>query len=545
MAAGNCPDCSSRLRGLEQPAAAIRLVKLGKLNKISGLSEVEGIGMDVAENRAFVCHHSGVSMPRLNLPTLSLTAVLVAAAFSAQAASLQEAATALGVANTKSIAITGSGQWFQFGQAPANNLPWPKFDVSKFVADIDYDKASARVSITRLQSEDPKWRRPAPTTQWVNQYVSGKLAWNLPAAHLPQTPSAQPAAVEERRAEIWSTPHGFIKAALANSAASKADKDGVEVSFTLDGKYRYVGHINASNQVERVQTWIDSPVLGDTLVDTRFSDYRDFDGSPGTRYPAHIVRSLGGHPVLDLKVAEVKRNPAVELEVPAAIEKAQPAPLKVTCTKLADGVYYLTGGTHHSVAIEESDHLVLVEAPLNEARSLALLDKLNEVVPGKPVKYLINSHAHFDHSGGLRTLVDEGATIVTHQANADYYKKIWANPHSLNPDRLEKSKKAARIVGFTGKHVLGDSHKVEIYPIAGSGHNEGFALVYIPAAKILIEADAYTPAAADAPLPASPNPYSVNLYDNIQKLKLDVDKIAALHGPRLVTLADLKAVIGK
>ncbi len=481
-------------------------------------------------------------MPRVNLPTLSLTALLLAAAFSAHAASLQEAASQLGAASVNSIEFSGSGQWFQFGQAPANNLPWPQFDVSKYVADIDYGQASAKVQITRLQSEDPKWRRPAPTTQWANQYVNGKVAWNLPAAQLPQTPSAQPAAVEERSAEIWSTPHGFIKAALANNATSKPVKDGVEVSFTVDGKYRYVGQINEKNQVVRVQTWIDSPVLGDTLVDSQFSDYRDFSG---TRFPAHIVRSLGGHPVLDLKVAEVTVNPALDLAVPESIAKAPPAAVKVTCTKLADGVYYLTGGTHHSVAIEQSDHLVLVEAPLNEARANALIDKLKEVAPGKPIKYLINSHAHFDHSGGLRTLIDEGATIVTHQANAAYYKKIWANPHSLNPDRLEKSKKAAKIVSFTGKHVLGDSHKVEIYPIAGSGHNEGFALVYLPGAKILIEADAYNPTAADVPLPASPNPYSVNLYDNIEKLKLDVDKIAGLHGPRLVTLADLKAVIGK
>jgi hypothetical protein len=84
---------------------------------------------------------------------------------------------------------------------------------------------------------------------------------------------------------------------------------------------------------------------------------------------------------------------------------------------------------------------------------------------------------------------------------------------------------------------------IEIRPIVGSGHNDAFALVYLPAEKILIEADAYTPAAANAAPPAAPNPYSVNLYDNIKKLKLEVAQIAPLHG-RLVTLADLRAAIG-
>jgi len=83
-----------------------------------------------------------------------------------------------------------------------------------------------------------------------------------------------------------------------------------------------------------------------------------------------------------------------------------------------------------------------------------------------------------------------------------------------------------------------------VYEIAGSGHNDGFAMVYLRKEKILAEGDAYTPAAADAPPPATPNPYSVNLYENIQRLKLDVKQIAALHGPRITTMADLRTAIG-
>ena len=79
----------------------------------------------------------------------------------------------------------------------------------------------------------------------------------------------------------------------------------------------------------------------------------------------------------------------------------------------------------------------------------------------------------------------------------------------------------------------------------GGGHNDAFAMVYLPREKILIQVDAFTPAAANAPPPAAPNPFAVNLYDNIIRLKLDVRQIAALHGPRLTTLADLRAFIGQ
>jgi len=295
--------------------------------------------------------------------------------------------------------------------------------------------------------------------------------------------------------------------------------------------------------VEKVQTWINNPVLGDTLVETAFSDYRDFNG---VQFPAHIVRQQGGYPVLDLTVSSVTRNGAVDLAVPDQARNATVPPVTVTSDKLAEGVYYLRGGTHHSLAIDQQDHIVIVEGPLDEARSTAVIAKAKELIPNKPIKYLINTHAHFDHSGGLRTYVDEGATIVTHEMNKAYYEKAWSAPHSLNPDRLEQSKKTAMFETFTDKHVVTDGRRaIEIYPIQGSGHNDAFVMVYLPRERVLAEADAFTPAAADAPPPAVPNPFSVNLYDNIQRLKLDVRQIAALHGPRITTMADLRTAIGQ
>ena len=455
------------------------------------------------------------------------------------------ACDASGAATVKSIEFSGTGRWFQFGQAPNPDLSWPPFAVKSYTTDINYDTSSARVQIARSQIVEPGRNRPAPVEQKVDQYVSGRLAWNIaaPAANAPNaapTVSAQPAAVEERAAEIWATPQGFLKAAQAHQAKTETSGDSEQVSFQLDGKYRYVGTLNDKHQLVKVQTWIDNPVLGDTLVETRYSDYKDFGG---IQFPAHIERSQGGYPVLDINVSSVKLNPDVNIAAPAEASKAPV--VTVTANKLADGVYYLTGGSHHSVAIEQVDHVVLVEAPLNEDRSQALIAKLKEIIPNKPIKYLVNTHAHFDHSGGLRTFVDAGATIVTHQPNQAYYQKVWANPHSIKPDRLEASKKPARFDSFAGKHILSDGKRsIEIHSLTGNSHNDAFIAVYLPKEKILVEADAYTPLAANAPAPSSPNPYSVNLYENIQKLKLDVDQIAALHGPRVVTLADLRAAIG-
>jgi glyoxylase-like metal-dependent hydrolase (beta-lactamase superfamily II) len=363
------------------------------------------------------------------------------------------------------------------------------------------------------------------------------------AADAAPAPQPQVEAVEERTMEIWTTPHGFLKAAAANNATTQPAEGGSEVSFTVDGKHKYVGRINAQDQLERVRTSIDNTVLGDTPVEITYSDYRDFDG---VMFPAKIVRTQGGHPVLDITVAKVTKNPAVEIAVPDPVRAFTPPAVTVAVEKLADGVYYVKGGSHHSIAIDQRDHIVVVEAPQNEARSAAVIAKVKETIPAKPIRYLINTHVHFDHSGGLRTYVDEGATIVTHSINKPYYEQAWAAPRTINPDKLASSNKSAAFETFTDKHVLTDGPRtIEVHQIAGSGHNDAFAMVYLPAEKILIEVDAYAPPAGNAPPPATPNPFAVNLYDNIQRLKLDVRQIAALHGPRVATMADLRAFIGQ
>jgi glyoxylase-like metal-dependent hydrolase (beta-lactamase superfamily II) len=486
---------------------------------------------------------------RLMIRIVGLVTVLMAVACARQEpGTLQAATEALGATELRSIEYSGSGRWFQFGQAPNPTLPWPAFDVSSFTASVSYETPAARVQMVRRQVVEPGRVRPAPVEQRPIQIVSGTHAWNMavPAGagqDAAPAPQPQPAAVEERTMEIWTTPHGFLKAAAANNATSQPAEGGSEVTFTVGGTHRYVGHINAQSQVARVRTWIDNTVLGDTLVETTYSDYRDFGG---VMFPGRIVRTQGGHPVLDITVSQVTANPEVNLEIPGQVRNFTPPPVTVEVEKIADGIYYMRGGSHHSVAIDQRDHIVVVEAPLNEARSDAVIAKVKETIPQKPIRYLVNTHVHFDHSGGLRAYVDEGATIVTHEMNRPYYEQAWKAPRTLNPDRLARSNKAATFETLTDKHVLTDGQRtIEVHQIAGGGHNDAFVMVYLPAERILIEADAWTPGAANAPPPATPNPFAVNLYDNVQRLKLDVRGIAALHGPRVATLADLRAAIGQ
>jgi glyoxylase-like metal-dependent hydrolase (beta-lactamase superfamily II) len=474
----------------------------------------------------------------------------LAVAPSAQPADAVKAAgDALGVARIKTLQFTGSGANFSVGQNFTPNDPWPRVTVKSYTASINYDTASMRQELLREMGTVMPRGGGAPFTgeQRQNQVVSGNYAWNVAAAApgaAPPPPAAAPGNAVERMLALWATPQGFVKAAMANNATTKKAKGGTEVSFSVGGKYKMTGLINAQNQVERVQTWIDNPLVGDMPVETVYSGYKDFGG---VMFPARIVQSQDGYPTLDLTIASVTANPAVEISVPDNVRTAQPAPVRVESAKLADGVFYLTGGSHHSLAVEMKDHIVVVDVPQTEERALAVMAKAKEVIPGKPIRYVVTSHHHWDHLGGIRAAIDEGATIVTHASNREFLQRVAKTPHTINPDRLAASKKPLKIQTVGAKGALTDGMRtVELHLLTNYEHTGDMLVVYLPKEKILAEPDAYSPPATPTtPLVITAVPYAVALYDNIQRLKLDVQTIAPFHGAKTTTVAELARSAGK
>jgi glyoxylase-like metal-dependent hydrolase (beta-lactamase superfamily II) len=224
------------------------------------------------------------------------------------------------------------------------------------------------------------------------------------------------------------------------------------------------------------------------------------------------------------------------------VQQATLPPVRVTSQKIADGVWFLAGGTHNSVLVEFKDYVAVVEAPLSEARSLAVIAEVKKLVPDKPIKYLVNTHHHFDHSGGIRTYVAQGATIITNEGNKAFYEAAWKQPRTLDPDQLAQNPKKAVFITYKDQYVLSDgTRSLELHRIVGDNHNEFMSFAYLPKEKILIEADDYTPGPPPPPMAVA---FGQNLYDNLQRLKIDVVTIAPLHG-NVATMADFQKAIGK
>jgi glyoxylase-like metal-dependent hydrolase (beta-lactamase superfamily II) len=279
---------------------------------------------------------------------------------------------------------------------------------------------------------------------------------------------------------------------------------------------------------------------------TTFANYSAFSG---IKFPTKIVQTEGGYPVLELAVSAVKPNGAAAFATPASVRGATGPAIQVKTQKIGDGVWFLVIGGYNSVLVEFKDYLVMVEAPMDDGHSIALLAEAKRLVPGKPVKYVVNSHNHFDHLGGVRGFAAEGVTIIVPAANVAYYQKVMLLPHTMNPDKLSLSGKRAVFEGVQTKRVLTDgAQTLELYDVPLKTHSDGMIIAYLPKDKILVEGDAYNPMPLNAPPGAKPDayflPFTLDFYDTVRRLKLDVGPIAPLHG-RMSTWDEMTKMIGK
>jgi len=472
---------------------------------------------------------------------------------------LAVAATALDVREIATLRFTASGAMFSVGQDFAPNAPWPRVPVKQYAMTIDFETASVRQDVVREMGATMPRGGGVPFTgeQREVETVSGDYAWDEPVPPDPQAgsfpatactppeaggtapvPAPSPGSQPTCMLMLWSTPQGFIRAAMANNATRTNTNDGTDVSFGIAGKFKMIGHLRPNGDVASVRTWTEQSIIGDMLVETDYSDYRDF---AGVRFPSHILQKQDGFLALDLNVASVTANVPVEISVPDSIRNAPPAPTTVNSQMLAPGVFWLTGGTHHSLAFAMRDYIVLVDTPNGETRASAVIAKTKELIPNEPIRYVVVMHHHWDHMGGIRTAIDEGATIITHEANRALLERAATAPFTIAPDRLSRSKKPLKLETMRAERTLDDGQRtIQLHTMIAFDHTDDMILVYLPKERLLAEADAYTPPATPTTALIAPKvPYAASLYANIKRLGLNVGTIAPFHGNRVVAMDEL------
>ncbi len=474
-------------------------------------------------------------------------------AFTPQAASAQtaqavvaETSRAMGVEGLNSIKLWGVAANYTVGQNNNANGPFPRNNLNDFNRWIDFGAPATRA--TAVTYAVPVTGGAAVQGAF-NQFAGpNNLAWGQ---HL----------------EIWTTPWGFLKGAQANGATlGSATVDGTAyrtLTWSPPQKspagqsYKVIGYIGRDNLVHRVDTWVEAAIFGDLMVETRFTDYRDLSG---LKFPSTIVQKRAGWPVFEAQLLGVQANPAdiaervVAPAPPAGFGGPPPGagaggPPPAASEMLAPGVWRIRG-IYNALAVEFADHVVLFEpGPQNEARANAIIAETKRVIPGKPIRYGVITHHHFDHTSGLPAVVAEGITIVTPEVNKAFFERAFANPRTLAPDAIGTSGKKAVIEGFTGdKRVFQDATRTfEIHVIKGLPHADGLVIGYLPNERILVYADMFNLPPAANPVPNPPVFGTQVFLDNIERLGLRPERIMSIHSlnpDRLTSVADIRASLG-
>ena len=433
----------------------------------------------------------------------------------------------------KSIAIEGTGVNYNLGQDMKPEAATQQFEITGYKREIDLEQSRQRVEQTRT----PKFAYfQGPQPQVQIQVLDGDIAFNV----APNGTASRLAGLAERdrRIDYFHHPVTALKAATAPT--------------TTIANVRSVGSVRKADFVFRDRQWtmtidpsglplsISSKAynanLGDVEITTTFADYRD---SNGLQLPAKITGKVDDFTTYEIQASKqsVDAAPGNLSAPPPAVNATSPPPPNVTAESIGKGVWFLAGGSHHSVLVEFADHLMLIEAPQSEARTLAVIKKAKETVPKKPLTELVTTHHHFDHTAGMRAAIAEGLTVITQAGNKEWVDNMARRPHTIQQDFLAKNVSRLNVETVDAEREFKDqTMTVMLYHVAGNPHSDTMLMAYIPRDRVLVEVDAFSPG-------SQVHPYAANLLENIQKRNLRVDKIVPLHGT-IAPFAELVKVAG-
>lgn len=282
----------------------------------------------------------------------------------------------------------------------------------------------------------------------------------------------------------------------------------------------------------RVEQLDSHALLGDVRSGQDFFDYR----AVGTiKAPRRRLAFYNQFLTGEYEYAEVKLDFADGenlLEVPAGfVEPAPPgAAAPELMRKLGDGVYLIErlGQAYRVMFVEFEDHVMVLEAPTDANVSKAVIRLVRQTVPGKPIRYVSFSHFHFDHTGGLREYIAEGATVVVPAGNKGFVEQVARSKLTLKPDALALNPRPPSVETFGRKRVFTDGKRaLELHSIGPTSHVRDMVVFYLPKERILFQGDMFSP----LDVGGIPPVIEINreLSKKVQELGLDVETLVAVH----------------
>jgi glyoxylase-like metal-dependent hydrolase (beta-lactamase superfamily II) len=449
--------------------------------------------------------------------------------------------------NTEDISIKFSGQAFEQGQSGnAEAAYYVRREEGTRIIDLRGNRSFFE-SRTNYRGGDEYWGR---------EVLNDKSSFTIDLTTGVAYPIASSAVASRARSAKRFFPHFLLQEALSRADTLRWLGDGPngeEVITFVDagGGQTAVYFDRQTKLLTKYESLGDDPIFGDVLRETVFADYREIGG---LKIPSRISLRYAGDLISDLRYDEIKVNthPGAEVfQIPADFARGPETlgPLSPALTKLGEGVYFVNGMSagavwfYSQLVVVFRDYVLVVESPLNNGVTRLVIAKIKEVAAGKPIKYVVPTHYHFDHLGGIRSYIAQGATVVTTPGNKALIEKISTAPHTFRPDDLSTSGSKAQIEIFKDKKVISDGERsVEFYEVGPSPHVDEMVIAYLPKEKLLFVTDLCMTRVTGKIPPRSQT--NIDFADKLRRLNLQVEKIANGHG-WVGTMTELRDSLGK
>jgi glyoxylase-like metal-dependent hydrolase (beta-lactamase superfamily II) len=456
---------------------------------------------------------------------------------------VERAALAMGggerITAVEALREEGDGRLHDLGKSSAPGAAPPSRSATEYEFSADFARGSwqtRRVSEREEGAEDPLPERRI-------EGLDGSVAWDVVDDEDPVRLPAHD--VANRRLMLLHHPIGAMRAALARESRLSnlwRSGDGTLLDVVTRDGGRFTLYVDPVTFLpSRVRSLVYHPNLGDVVLETSFSSWEEADG---LLLPALVITRLDGDVVSERRI--IVRSPPgepVAIAAPEAALRSRPDDSSaVGVEEVAPGVWRLTGDRIDSVVLEFDQFLALVEAPGSSARTVAMIHEARRIRPRKPLRYLINTHHHFDHSAGVRAAVSEGLTVITHERNRSFYEDIVRRPHSLASDALALNPRPLVLEPVSERLVLEDAlRRVEIHPATSDPHASTMLMVYLADARMLIRPGG-TPGTFLEGSPAAQRNREW-LVRTIDSLGLDVAHLLPLRG-RPLAMVELRRGTG-
>jgi hypothetical protein len=364
----------------------------------------------------------------------------------------------------------------------------------------------------------------------------------------------------ERR-ELTRESPGLLLAALEKpeSVAAIEDQKLGDQTFPAvafnDGTVRFIILFDRSTKLPAaVRTRDEDNIWGDSNYDLVLSDWKDVAGAKIAHSQSYRLNAME---VQRVTFKDVTANAPLDpkaFAVPDAVKAAaRPAPASVPyqwvlrriflgrftdsdaiyfppggsfkLVELAPNVQMVQGGGANNLIVNMADGLAVFDAPTDEGQSRWVIDAAKAKYPGKPIKYLVLTHHHMDHTGGMRAFAAEGATVIVPSPDKAYFEQVIKAAHTLEPDAQQKAMKPAAVEEVKDTLTLKDATvEINLYNIANP-HVDGFILAHVVKDNVLWVTDLISPRGT-----ISRNPGTLAVGEVLRKHNITGATIAGGHG---------------